>query len=187
MTKYPFVPQLSRQEAHYLCERYDSDSDFWFDVAGRSIQKGDYSRRHFDVIFKWKTRNRGKSRPKKNKTVKIEQALRRAVEQADKPMIAISELISLAGVGIPVASAIMAATLPERFTVIDFRALEALGAKGYSTVSIGKYLKYVSYCLDLSAEWGMSLRELDRALWKWSEKQSADLLRSTRTQSSSWR
>ncbi|WKA26356.1 hypothetical protein [Bradyrhizobium roseum] len=178
--KHLFAPNLSREEAHYLCQRYDSDSDFWFDAAGRSIRRGDYSRQHFDTIFKWKTRNRGKSRPQKNKTVTIKRALKLAVDSVDIPSMALKSLVRLEGVGVPVASAIMAAIFPERFTIIDFRALEALGAKSFSTSSINRYLEYVSYCVALSAEWSMSLRELDRALWKWSEKQDAGLLQPVR-------
>jgi hypothetical protein len=174
--KHLFAPNLSREEAHYLCHRYDADSDFWFDAAGRSILKGDYSRQHFDTIFKWKTRNRGKSRPQKNKTITIKRTLKLAVDNVGVPSIALKSLVGLQGVGVPVASAIMTAIFPERFTIIDFRALEALGAKRFSTSSINRYLEYVSFCVALSVEWGMSLRELDRALWKWSEKQGADLL-----------
>ncbi|WP_159007486.1 hypothetical protein [Bradyrhizobium sp. S69] len=176
MPEIPFVPMLSAAEAKVLCHTYDVDKDFWFEVAGRSILNGDCSRSHFDTIFAWKTRNRGKSRPEKNESGAIEQALRVVVEEVDRPRRSIGTLIKLSGVGIPVASAIMAAIFPEQFTIIDFRALDALSAEDYSTTSVKKYLDYVEYCTKLADDWDMSLRELDRALWKWSEKCGARLL-----------
>lgn len=179
MTPSIFQPRLTRQEAKVLCLQYDADADFWFDAAGRCILEKNYSREHLDTIFAWKTKNRGKSRIQKNDAREIETVLRQVVESGgEPPSDSLKVLITLSGIDIPVASAVMTAVFPERFTVIDFRALDALGAKKYSTRSIKKYLEYASYCRNLAAEWHLSLRDLDRALWKWSEKSTGRLLQS---------
>lgn len=181
MTRSIFQPRLTCQEAKVLCLEYDVDADFWFDVAGRCILNKVYSRKNFETIFAWKTKNRGKSRIQNNDDERIESVLRKVVESnGEPPSASIEALTSLSGVGVPVASAVMAAIFPERFTVIDFRALDALGANEYSTTSIEEYLKYTSYCKNLAAEWHLSLRDLDRALWKWSEKSGGCLLQSRR-------
>jgi hypothetical protein len=58
----------------------------------------------------------------------IRDPLRLAVE-ATTERAAIAVLTGLRGIEIPVASAIMAAIRPDHFTIVDFRALEALGVE----------------------------------------------------------
>jgi hypothetical protein len=81
-------------------------------------------------------------------------------------------LKGLGGVEIPVASAIMTAIDPERYTIIDYRALEALGVS-LSWYTIDSYLAYLKRCRELAQENVVSLRELDRALWQWSKERSS--------------
>jgi len=164
-----FKALLTRDEALVLCKEYPGLEDSKFETAGQAIRNGDYSRRHFDEIFKWKTRNRGKSRPKKNSDEEITEALRVATS-IKSPKLAIALLCGLTGVAIPVASSIMTAIYPERFTIIDFRALEALDAEPEAATSLPYYERYLEFCTKLAVEWEMSLRDLDRALWMWSKK-----------------
>jgi len=83
-------------------------------------------------------------------------------------------LLELHGVDLPVASAILAAIYPERYTVLDFRALEALG---HARHDVHFYEEYLAFCKRL-AESNIvspqselpaptSLRTLDRALFEW--------------------
>ena len=83
---------------------------------------------------------------------------------------AIAVLLGLQGVHVPVASAILTAIDPERYTVIDFRALEALGSKSKDR-SVNFYLVYLHACRQLAEEHQVTLRRLDRALWHWSSEQ----------------
>ena len=76
-------------------------------------------------------------------------------------------LIGLRGVDVAVASAVLSAIYPERFTIIDFRALASLGVKRPSP-SIDFYLEYLAHCRDLATANGVNLRILDMALWQWS-------------------
>jgi hypothetical protein len=88
---------------------------------------------------------------------------------------AVDALTSLRGIDLPIASAILAAIMPERYNVLDFRALEALG---HARHNVDFYAEYVGFCRRL-AERGIvapqqdlpgatSLHALDRALWEWS-------------------
>jgi len=119
------------------------------------------------VIFEWKTRGRGKSRLESNEDVEIKDALSLACA-AQTPRAAIAVLNGLRGIDVSVASAIMTAVYPERFTVIDFRALESLGCVSTNR-SIAFYLCYLAYCQRLAHEWDLSLRKLDICLWQWSK------------------
>jgi hypothetical protein len=80
-------------------------------------------------------------------------------------LAAVSVLSGPYGVEIPVASAVLTAVAPERYTIIDYRALKALGEKR-TWHSVDSYLAYLLCCRKLVRENGVSLRELDRALWQ---------------------
>lgn len=59
-----------------------------------------------------------------------------------------------------------------RYTVIDFRALEALGSDSTDR-SVNFYLAYLDFCRLLAKAHRIKLRDLDRALWQWSYEQPA--------------
>jgi hypothetical protein len=66
------------------------------------------------------------------------------------------------------ASAILTAIDQDKYTVIDYRALEALGVPDVDP-DLNFYVRqYLPECRRLAAEAKVSLRTLDRALWTWS-------------------
>ncbi|MSP67602.1 MAG: hypothetical protein EXQ96_05815 [Alphaproteobacteria bacterium] len=136
--------------------------------AGSRIKGGEFSRANLKIIFKWKTNGRGIRRLCANTDEQIVDALQLAT-RAKTERSAIAVLVGLYGVAVPVASAILTAIDPERYTIIDFRALEALGVR-VPTPSIDFYLEYIACCRDLASRYGVSLRDLDRALWQWSKE-----------------
>lgn len=165
-----FAPaQIKQLAARYL---YEDDTDAL--QAGKRIAAGDCGRANLEAIFRWKTGGRGISRLRYNSDVEIRDALRLAVN-AETERAAISVLCGLSGVEIPVASAILTAIDPERYTIIDFRALEALGVKN-TWHTVDSYLAYLNACRGLARQNAVSLRELDRALWQWSKEQPAQAL-----------
>ena len=97
------------------------------------------------------------------------------------PIDAVSTLSRLHGVGVAMASAILTAFDPLRFTVIDKRAwnaleklnlIEPLGLSGLGD-RLGYFETYAAYlraCTQLADEAGVSLRSLDRCLWTLDER-----------------
>jgi hypothetical protein len=167
---YQFLPQFEPSKIDELAKRYDSKEDEEPLQAGRAIQNGDHSRANVMKIFEWKTGGRGRTRLSGNTDIEIADALRIAVEaKTDRASVAV--LCGLNGVAVPVASAILTAIDPSRYTIIDFRALEALGYTG-SDRTIDFYLAYLSKCRNFAKEYKVSLRDLDRALWQWSKDRS---------------
>jgi hypothetical protein len=134
--------------------------------AGQLIANGFCSRENLEVIYRRKTKGRGIARLGRNADAEITDALQIAVN-AKTERSAIAVLCGLDGVDVPVASAVMTAVNPARYTVIDFRALEALGVKTADR-SIDFYLAYCAKCRELADEYRASIRDLDRALWQWS-------------------
>lgn len=170
-----FQLQFSPSEIKSLSSNYklDQEEHAAFD-AGARILSGDFNRKNLDPIFRWKVRDRGKSRPLLNTDEELSDALQLAV-LAKTPRAAISVLTGLSGVAVPVASAIMTAIKPEYYTIIDFRALEALGHKPRKTnnpqyIPVTFYLHYLKFCIELAGACSVTLRDLDRALWQWSKQ-----------------
>ena len=152
-----------------LATRYDYADDTQALRAGARIRNGEYTRVNLLKIIKWKN-GRGVSHLKRNSDDEIADALNLAVA-AKTDRAAAAVLTALHGVQVPVASAILTTIDPERFTIIDFRALEALGVKK-SNITIDFYLSYLKQCRKLARINKVPLRELDRALWQWSKEKS---------------
>ena len=142
--------------------------------AGEAIRNGDFSLVNLETIVRWKS-ERVVHYLIGNSNEKIKQALGIAASPETSTNAAVKALLELHGVDLPVASAILAAIFPERYTVLDFRALEALG---HARHDVRFYEEYLAFCKrlaesnivqpqsDLPAP--TPLRTLDRALWEWS-------------------
>jgi hypothetical protein len=95
--------------------------------------------------------------------------IRRALADGDDDN-ALAMVCGIYRFGPAMGSTVLAACRPGRFTVADSRALTALrglgrmppGPDGFRR---GDWLPYLSACRSLAALCGLSLREVDRALW----------------------
>lgn len=89
--------------------------------------------------------------------------------QAERARDAIQILNELHGVADSIAGAILMFAHPHRYTVMDPRATEALKALGYwdgETAAVEElYEPYCLRCHELSQQTGLSLRDVDRALY----------------------
>jgi hypothetical protein len=127
-------------------------------------------------VMDWKyPRGAGKRYAARNGLPRVKQHTARAFS-AGTPSEAVSDLCELVGVRVRMASAILTAFDPVRYTVLDVRAWNALRELGLlKTLGLAKYDKnldnpvacdaYLSACLDLSMSAGVSLRALDHFLW----------------------
>lgn len=108
--------------------------------------------------------------PQKNSEEEIRSKVERAVHESGI-QTRVDALISLNGIGVPVASAILLFIDPDRFTVIDERAWNVLQETGYllddisDDPTVEEYLLYLGTCRALANEYDVSLRALDMALW----------------------
>ena len=130
---------------------------------------GNDPRTNLTIIVNWKLESFRRFKPegllKENSDEEIADAVRLAADaKTDRSGIAV--LVGLSGVGIPVASAILTAMFPLRYTVIDKRALTSLGhPKNDGTIKF--YIQYLAECRRLADLYKVELRTLDRALWQW--------------------
>jgi hypothetical protein len=141
--------------------------------AGESIRNGDFALANLEAIVRWKS-ERAVQFLIGNSNEKIRRVLAVATAPDATTETAMTALLELKGVDLPVASAILSAIYPERYTVLDFRALEALG---HARHDVRFYEEYLAFCKrlaesnivqpqsDLPAP--TPLRTLERALWEW--------------------
>ena len=160
------IPSLA---AAYM--KTDKGEDQKMEDAGKRVRDGDYSRANLETICRWKSVRRI-ALLSDNTDEDIKQALEGAIKALDVKK-AVDSLTALAGVGVKMASAILTAIYPERYTVLDFRALEALGVEDREDVDF--YIQYVEACLSMAKKFGVTLRNFDRANWLWSKSRSVRL------------
>lgn len=168
---YNFSLQFALSEIDGLVARRltNVDEENAFKV-GRSIAAGNYSRQNLEVIVDWKIEHRFLARVMsyldQNTDADIAHALRSAIT-ASTEKSAIQILDRLHGVGVPVASAILTTTIPEKYTIIDVNALKALGVSDELKDEIDYYVAYLQKCRGLARQFNVSLRTMDHALWQW--------------------
>jgi hypothetical protein len=143
--------------------------------AGEAIRNGDYTLANLEAIVRWKS-ERVVQYFIANSTEKIRRVLAIAASPETATSEAVKALLDLQGVDIPVASAILAAIYPDRYTVLDYRSLEALG---HARHDVRFYEEYLAFCKRLAESEIVQpqselpaptpLRALDRALWEWSK------------------
>jgi len=142
--------------------------------AGASIRNGEYSLANLEAIVRWKS-ERVVHFLIGNSEAKIRKVLEVAASPESSTRKAVEALMELRGIDLPIASAILAAIAPERYNILDYRSLEALG---HARHDVEFYAEYVAFCRRL-AERGLvkpqrelpgptPLHTLERALWEWS-------------------
>ncbi len=77
-------------------------------------------------------------------------------------------LTQLQGIGQPTASAILHLYDEGDYPILDIHALWSIGRPWKKRVSYPFWLEYIESCRDIANRNNVSMRELDRALWKFS-------------------
>lgn len=83
----------------------------------------------------------------------------------EEARLRLAVLIGLRGVGVPVASAILALVESQRYCVIDFRGWAVLFESDQRQFSIEDYLHYSAEIRRLAEKLGWSVQETDMAVW----------------------
>lgn len=142
----------------------------------RQSKPPDYlSAEEFDQVLKWKLRGqygRQKSWRAANTPEVIEIVTRTAlsIEHADRSYetdLRLAILCSLRGVGVPVASAILALVYPDHYAVIDFRGWRQVFDEERTCFTIADYKRYLQKVSGLSLELGWPVQEVDLAIWQY--------------------
>jgi hypothetical protein len=149
--------------------------------AGEAIRKGEYTLANIETIVRWKS-ERMVHYLIGNSSEAIRSALAVAAAPDSSAEKAVHALVELRGVDIGIASAIMSALYPDRYAVLDYRALEALGHARHDVRFYTEYnatLRHLAECEVVRPQGGRpaptALHALERALWEWSRTHAEEL------------
>jgi hypothetical protein len=136
------------------------------DEVGSAVRaRGWFEPDEFAAVAAWKT-PRSKPRVAANAADDVRAITRLALTAPEHLQHRVLTLLQ--GVQEPTATALLAVVLPERHTVFDVRAADALARVG-EWDGLGGYPAYLAACRRVARRTGVDLRTLDRALWQWSK------------------
>ena len=129
----------------------------------------------FDQILRWKLRGQY-SRQKERRSHNSEELIQKvtgfafSIEHSDDEYeleLKIRILTCLRGVGVPVASAILALVYPHEYAVIDYRGWRQVFGESKTTFTIPDYKRYLGELRLLSDELDWPIQEVDLAIWEY--------------------
>ena len=166
-----FTLQFPLEQVPAYAARYTDDDDEVLAI-GRAVRgRGHYSLVEFRRVCRWKT-PRSAPLVALNSAEAVESSTRAALAEAASDRERVKELQSLRGVGLPTASVLLHLVHPDRYPILDVRALHALGVPARSH-SYRLWEAFVTEYRRLVTQAGVDGRTLDQALWQWSSEQSS--------------
>ena len=175
-----FTLKFPKSEISSWANRYEhNDDDGVLEIGERSRSRGYYTREDFLEVCEWKTRGRPRRYYQQNSDEDIRRVTANALSATDETT-RLWTLVApgLIGVQMPTASVLLhlacsdprsAAASDKAYPIIDFRALWSLNcSKRCDTFRF--WWAYVETCRALAVECGVSTRDLDRALWEYSNQ-----------------
>jgi hypothetical protein len=130
-------------------------------------RRGYLKKEEFLTVCAWKT-PRSKPRCESNDESFI-QAISQISRTTDCEKLRIQIWTLLAGVKWPTASVFLHFAFPNRYPILDFRALWSLRTDVPPQYSFSFWTRYTESCCTLARKAGVTMRVLDQALWKYSE------------------
>ena len=111
----------------------------------------------------------------RNSAESVEAATRIALSESRGERERMEALRSLRGVEWATASVLLHLAYPERYPILDKRALHALGVRVPASYNFRFWESYVAACRRLAEQAGVDGRTFDQALWQWSKERGAPL------------
>ena len=139
------------------------------DLTPDVLRRGYLTRAELHKVAYWKTRNIfGRADlTLENSDNFIKEITTQAFTSTDNWEKLIS-LTRLEGIREPVASAILHLYDKGQYPILDIHALWSVGLDWKKRTSYPFWPEYVQFCRDIANRNNVSMRELDRALWKYS-------------------
>ena len=129
--------------------------------------RGSLTKQEFLTVCAWKTpRSRPRCESNDDELIREISTLARTVESEQ---LRIEMWTLLSGVKWPTASVFLHFAFPDRFPILDFRALWSLREDVPKQYDFPFWWRYTLYCRELSHAHGVSMRVLDQALWQYSK------------------
>ncbi len=141
------------------------------DEIGPAVrERGYFTRSELIAVCAWKTA-RSRSRVAANTETDVRETTRLALS-ATAESLRIWIPMALSGVRWPTASVLLHFGHKDRYPILDYRALEALGVTESANYTVPFWNVYVTACRKIDDETGFGMRIIDRAMWQWSKERS---------------
>jgi hypothetical protein len=146
--------------------------------AGEAIRNGDFALANLEAIVRWKS-----ERLVQHVIANSTTSIRRALEVVAAPEVSTAEaltaLLALKGIDLPLATSILAAIYPDKYIELEMNDLEALGQARQDVRFYEEYLEFCRRLVDrgivqpqVELPGPTPLHALDRALMQWSRNRS---------------
>jgi len=171
MPKSIFKLRISASKLKALAPRYPVDYDHEIEnvLAPTVRARGYFTKPEFESICHWKT-PRSQRKVASNSAEFIEAVTRTALSTGSE-QLRVEVLTLLSGVSWPTASVILHFCHRDPYPILDVRALWSLGVDASKvTYNFDLWWEYIRVCRGLAKSTGLSMRELDRALWQYSKE-----------------
>jgi hypothetical protein len=164
---------LSAEKLNRLAKLYNQEDYLFEDVSQYFRRDQTLTPPDFYAIVIWKS-NRSKTNIKEGlaSIPTTVGELMREVSRAPESEAKVKVLNDVKGIGLAIASAILAVCYPEEFTVLDYRAWGTLkddwavkDLPSRKPETAAAYVQYCRACRDFADQMGLTLRDLDRAAW----------------------
>ena len=168
---YPFKLRFNKKAISKWAGQYPREYDVELEtiLAPQVRKRGYLLKPEFEKFCRWKT-PRSQKRVASNPADYIEAITQTALSTPNE-RLRIEVLLLLDGVSWPTASVILHFCHADPYPILDFRALWSLGVDASIVpYNFEFWWEYTSFCRKLAKEADVSMRELDRALWKYSEQ-----------------
>lgn len=166
------LPQLRFDDSQIrtIAHRYKySQLEYKLKELRDEIQrKGRINKEELRIVAKWKS-PRSAGHVEKNTNTYIEEVTAFAFSTKDE-RARIEVLTVLDGVSWPTASVLLHWFHREPYPILDFRSLWSLNLEVPNEYKYLFWEPYVKFCLKVAKKNGVSMRELDRALWQYSKE-----------------
>ena len=165
----PFTLQFSLTDIPHWAARYDAPYDA--DIAALALAargRGHLTHDELRQLGRWKSPRIGHHLAANDSTY-VAAVTATALSTADE-RLRLEVLTLLRGVGWPMASVVLHWCHAALYPILDFRALWSLGLDPLPPYDFPLWQAYTAHCRELAAGAGVSMRELDRALWQYSKE-----------------
>lgn len=164
-----FRLRLPARDVRRWAARYDvSADDGLAEVGRRARERGYLTGKDLRTLARWKT-PRTAAQVARNEEGFVGDVTRVAfATKCERPRIEV--LMLLRGVGWPTASVILHFVYPDRYPIVDYRALSSVGVSPAPPYAFAFWERYVAFTRATARRLGVSMRELDRALWQYSKE-----------------
>ncbi len=151
------------QILEYAAEYANDADDVLGDRMEAAANRGHMTRGDLIAVARWKWRG-GRTRQLcgQNTDAEVEE-ITCVSFAAESERLRIGALLALRGVQWPMASVILHFAFPDRYPILDIRAMNTVGGSTHYTFE--RWLEYVELCRATAQEHRITMRTLDRALW----------------------